>query len=221
MAGRYLDATIMVTGRYDHPKALIETLSENLLETFRQVGTTGLESSRHTRMDCRYPVDRDVTSSVVPSVWVPAIPARTMSKDLQEIAHDKEAADERKLVTDYAALLDGQADAKSRLKAAHDALEAKIAGKYGKLTEAEIKTLVVEDKWLAQFAADVQNELERVSQALTGRILERADRYATPVPQLTTEVETLARARRRAYEGDGVCVVGGYNRTSIIADQSG
>ena len=64
--------------------------------------------------------------------------------------------------------------------------------KYAKLTEAEIKTLVVEDKWLAALSAQVQGELDRVSQALTGRIRQLAERYATPLPQLTDEVARLA-----------------------------
>lgn len=93
---------------------------------------------------------------------------------------------------DYAALLDKQGDAKGRLRADQEAVEAKIAAKYGTLTEAEIKTLVVEDKWLEQLAADVQSELDRVSQALTGRIRQLADRYTAPLPKLTKEVETLA-----------------------------
>ncbi len=71
-------------------------------------------------------------------------------------------------------------------------LEAKVAAKYGKLTEDEIKTLVVDDKWLATLAAAVQGELDRVSQTLTGRIRQLAERYATPLPQLTDEVATLA-----------------------------
>lgn len=52
--------------------------------------------------------------------------------------------------------------------------------------------LVVEDKWLATLAADVQGELDRVSQALTGRIRQLAERYATPLPQLTDEVAGFA-----------------------------
>ena len=52
--------------------------------------------------------------------------------------------------------------------------------------------LVVDEKWLAQLAADVQSELDRVSQALTGRIRQLADRYAAPLPRLTGEVATLA-----------------------------
>ncbi len=69
---------------------------------------------------------------------------------------------------------------------------AKVAAKYAKLTEDEIKTLVVDDKWLATLAAAVQGELDRVSQTLTGRIRQLAERYATPLPQLTDEVATLA-----------------------------
>jgi len=120
------------------------------------------------------------------------ITKKAVTARLKEITQHQEAADERKLLTDYAALVDSQADAKSRLEATQEMLEAKIAAKYGKLTEAEIKTLVVDDKWLSALAADVQSELGRVSQALTGRIQQLAERYATPLPKLAGEVETLA-----------------------------
>ncbi|MBI4985936.1 MAG: hypothetical protein HZC24_11535, partial [Rhodocyclales bacterium] len=38
----------------------------------------------------------------------------------------------------------------------------------------------------------VQGELDRVSQTLTGRIRQLAERYATPLPQLEDEVKALA-----------------------------
>ncbi len=50
----------------------------------------------------------------------------------------------------------------------------------------------MDDKWLATLAAAVQGELDRVSQTLTGRIRQLAERYATPLPELTTQVEVLA-----------------------------
>jgi len=120
------------------------------------------------------------------------IPKKAVAARLKEIGRDPEDAEERKALENYSALLDQQADAKSRLKAAQDALGTKVAAKYGKLTGAEIKALVVDDKWLAQLAADVQSELDRVSQALTGRIRQLAERYAAPLPALKDEVETLA-----------------------------
>jgi type I restriction enzyme M protein len=58
--------------------------------------------------------------------------------------------------------------------------------------ENEIKALVVDAKWMTAIATAVQGELDRVSQTLTGRIRQLAERYATPLPQLVEEVETLA-----------------------------
>jgi type I restriction enzyme M protein len=58
--------------------------------------------------------------------------------------------------------------------------------------EAEIKTLVVDDKWLTTLATAVQGELDRVSQTLTGRIRQLAERYATPLPKLVEEVDVLS-----------------------------
>ena len=111
---------------------------------------------------------------------------------LKDIGKDPDYSDERKALAEYAALLDQQADVKARLKAAQDDLEAKIDAKYPKLTEDDIKTLVVDDKWLAALADAVQGELDRVSQTLTGRIRQLAERYATPLPQLIDEVAALA-----------------------------
>jgi type I restriction enzyme M protein len=120
------------------------------------------------------------------------ITAKAVKARLKEIGRDPDYAEERQALEAYAALLDQQADAKARLKAAQEDLDAKLHAKYPKLTEDEIKTLVVDDKWLATLAAAVQGELDRVSQTLTGRIRQLAERYATPLPQLTDEVATLA-----------------------------
>ena len=120
------------------------------------------------------------------------ITAKAVKARLKEIGKDTDYADERKALQSYAALLDTQTDVKAKLKAALDDLEAKLDAKYHTLTEAEIQTLVVDDKWLATLAAAVQGELDRVSQTLTGRIRQLAERYATPLPQLTDEVATLA-----------------------------
>ena len=71
-------------------------------------------------------------------------------------------------------------------------LDALAYSHYSKLTEHDIKTLVVDVKWLDTLATAVQGELDRVSHTLTGRIRQLAERYATPLPQLTDEVAALA-----------------------------
>jgi len=111
---------------------------------------------------------------------------------LTDIKHDREAADERKLLTKYLELIEAEAAANKKVKDAVKTLDTKVAAKYATLTEDEVKSLVVDDKWLATLAFDVQTELDRVSQSLTSRIRQLADRYTMPLPQLTMEVESLS-----------------------------
>ena len=111
---------------------------------------------------------------------------------LKDIKKDPAAADERKVLQAYLQLTEQATDLGTQLKTAQETLITKVAAKYGQLTEDEIKTLVVDDKWLATLAAAVQGELDRVSQTLTGRIRQLADRYAAPLPQIVDEVEQLA-----------------------------
>ncbi|MGR4068960.1 N-6 DNA methylase [Billgrantia sp. C5P2] len=92
----------------------------------------------------------------------------------------------------YLELLDRQSALKSRVKEADAALDRLAYEKYPQLSEEEIKTLVVDDKWLTALETAVQGELERVSQTLSGRVRQLAERYATPLPQLTQRVETLS-----------------------------
>ncbi len=119
------------------------------------------------------------------------IATKSVETRLKEIGKDPEFADERKALEDYNALLEKQADAKSRLKKAQQDLDAKLDAKYPKLTEDEIKKLVVDNKWLSTLAASVQGELDRVSEKLTRRVRQLAERYATPLPSLTAEVDKL------------------------------
>ena len=118
--------------------------------------------------------------------------AKSVKDRLKTIKNDKDAEDERKLLTTYAVLIEQEAAASKSLKDAQKALDTKIAAQYAKLSETEIKALVVQDKWLAALAVSVQGELDRVSQTLTGRIRQLAERYAAPLPQLVEELETLA-----------------------------
>jgi type I restriction enzyme M protein len=120
------------------------------------------------------------------------ITAKALNARLREIAKDPDFADEREAIKGYIALLDRQTDFKMCLRNAQQDLEAKLDAQYPKLKEDEIKTLVVDEKWLAAIAAAVDGELARVSQTLTGRIRQLAARYATPLTQLTDDVAALA-----------------------------
>lgn len=87
-----------------------------------------------------------------------------------------------------------QTELKKQLKDAAAALDQKAYTTYPELTEADIKTLVVDDKWMTALGAAVGSETERVSQRLTSRVRELAERYETPLPEQAQQVEVLEAA---------------------------
>jgi type I restriction enzyme M protein len=105
---------------------------------------------------------------------------------------DEDAKAEAAVLTRWLELCEQESVLKRSVKEQDAKLDKRALDKYPALTEAEIKALVIDDKWMARIAAEVQCELERVSQTLTGRIRELAQRYTVPLPQLTDEVATLA-----------------------------
>jgi type I restriction enzyme M protein len=122
---------------------------------------------------------------------------------LKEIKGDKEAKDETTVLNDWLKLSTDEADLKKRLKDADADLDAKSYARYPKLTEAEIKTLVVDDKWLAALDRDIHGEMDRISQALTQRVKELAERYETPLPRMVSHVVELEAKVNRHLERMG------------------
>ncbi len=126
------------------------------------------------------------------------INAASVKERLREVGRDKAYADERAVLQQWQLLCAEEADLRKTIRAAEFTLDKQVHDHYDSLTVAEIKTLVVDDKWLAVLGAATQSELDRVSQTLTGRIRLLADRYAAPLPQLVDEVAALA-ARVEAH----------------------
>lgn len=120
-----------------------------------------------------------------------------VSARLKEIESDKDSKDEAVVLNDWLKLNGDEGDLKKRLKEAEAALDAKAYAKYPTLSETEMKTLVVDDKWLAALDQDIHGEMDRVSQQLTQRVKELAERYETPMPQMVSlVVELEARVNR-------------------------
>ncbi|MBB6055368.1 type I restriction-modification system subunit M [Tolumonas osonensis] len=106
-----------------------------------------------------------------------------------KVATDK---DEKAALKQAKALFDAEADSKKAVKEAQEALDRLVFERYAKLTEDEIKTLVVEDKWQATLSAQVQAEVERIIQQLANRVKELEERYAEPLSVITQSVATLS-----------------------------
>lgn len=112
---------------------------------------------------------------------------------LKEIKGDSDAVDEAGVLNDWLALSTDEADLKKQLKAAEAALDAQAYARYSNLTESEIKTLLVDDKWLAALDAAILGEMDRVSRQLTSRVKELAERYETPLPEMAGRVAELEK----------------------------
>ena len=112
---------------------------------------------------------------------------------LKEIKGDTDAKEEIKVLKAYLDLIAQQTATNKKIKEANAALDKKLYAKYPTLTEDEIKTLVVDEKWMATIAKDIHTEMDRISQRLTQRIKELAERYEKPLPRQTAKVSELEK----------------------------
>lgn len=115
-----------------------------------------------------------------------------VSARLKEIKDDDEAKEEIDVLQTWLKLCLKEAVVKKSLKEAEAELDALAYAKYPTLEEADIKTLAVEDKWMATISAAIHGEMDRISQTLTQRVKELAERYETPLPKLVDKVADLS-----------------------------
>jgi|APTNR8051073442_1049403.scaffolds.fasta_scaffold03016_9 type I restriction enzyme M protein len=98
---------------------------------------------------------------------------------------------EAAVLEQYLKLLEDQTEINKKIKEATADLDKKVIERYKTLTETEIKQLVVDDKWMTTIERSVKTEMERISQRLTQRIKELAERYETPLPKQTDDVADI------------------------------
>lgn len=121
------------------------------------------------------------------------ITAASVKERLKKLKDSKADAEEKKLLESYLKLSDKIVELNKKIKDVQKTLEQKVWDKYPTLKDEEIKSLVVDDKWINHLENSVQNEMQRISQRLTQRIKELAERYETPLPLQLDEVKSLER----------------------------
>ena len=112
---------------------------------------------------------------------------------LKAVRDEPESGEERDALTRCLDLIETESEAGKSVKEAQDALDEKVLARYATLTESEIKTLVVEDKWFAGIRGAIDGEVQRLTQGLAGRVKALEERYARPLPALEQEVEAFGR----------------------------
>lgn len=122
-----------------------------------------------------------------------------VAKRLKEIKGDAELKDEADVLSRWLKLCEQESDLKRKLKDTEGELDALAYKKYPTLSEAEVKALVVEDKWLGTIVDAVQGEVDRTCEALTQRVRSLGIRYAEPMPLLVKNSNAFeTRVKRQA-----------------------
>jgi len=115
----------------------------------------------------------------------------TVAKRLKEIKNDASEKQAYQLLQSIEKLFEQQAAIGKQLKDQTAELDNLTLKQYDKLTEAEVKELVIEKKWMRSLSASIQGEIDAISQRLTARIKELGERYDDTLGAIDTSVKTL------------------------------
>lgn len=121
-----------------------------------------------------------------------AVTKSSVIQRLRQLEGLPETGEEEAALRECLARIEAEAAAAKAVKEAQAELDAQVLAMYPKLSEMEIKVLVVEDKWMAALRKAVEEEVRRLTQALASRLRELEDRYAESLPQIKHDVESLS-----------------------------
>ena len=110
---------------------------------------------------------------------------------MKQIKGDAEEEEAFLLLKEVKQWYDQDAHLKKEIKKKEAELDAALLKRYHELDEDAVKELVVHDKWLSSIQADIQSEIDGISQRLTSRIKELAERYEFTLGELDEKVERL------------------------------
>ncbi|MEE4213336.1 MAG: class I SAM-dependent DNA methyltransferase [Parvularcula sp.] len=100
-------------------------------------------------------------------------------------------AEEAQLLKQVTKLMTAETAAKKVAKEAAEALTEATLKKYPDLTEEEIRTLVVDDKWLTDIAELIEAEIEARTEQLTARVRVLTERYGHTLPEISNRMLAL------------------------------
>lgn len=119
------------------------------------------------------------------------IAAKEVKARLRELAGDAEGAEERLVLERWIELSERVTELRHTVREMDVALDKLAFEKYALLDEPSVRALVVDDKWMVAIGSAVGAELSRVSQRLTARIGELAERYALTLAGIEQEMSTV------------------------------
>ena len=120
-----------------------------------------------------------------------SITKATLTKYLKENKGNKDEQEGLELGNQLLGLFEKEATLKKEVKDKQTKLDELTLDRFTKLTENEVRELVIEDKWITSIKNLIQTEIDSISQRLTTRIKELGERYDTKLGELASETHSL------------------------------
>ncbi len=121
----------------------------------------------------------------------------TVTKRMKEIKGDTSEKEAYALMQTVEKLFEKVASLGKLLKEKEAELDELTLKQYEKLSEGDVKKLVIESKWMASLQSSIQAEIDAISQRLTTRIKELGERYdhtLSALDKATKELEEKVSA---------------------------
>jgi type I restriction enzyme M protein len=110
---------------------------------------------------------------------------------IRELKGETDVVEELEVLKKYLVLLEKYSAITKQIKDAETTLDTKLYKIYPTLTGEEIKSLVVNDKWINTIETTIKGEIDAISNSLARRIKELAERYESPLPNIEIEVSNF------------------------------
>ena len=120
-----------------------------------------------------------------------SITKTTLTAFIKDIKSNPEEKETLKIANELLKLFNRDAQLKKDQKEKVAELDALTLKTFNELTEDDVRTLVIEDKWLTSINTSIQTEIDAISQRLTNRVKQLAERYENTLLELDKETKTL------------------------------
>ena len=130
---------------------------------------------------------------------------RIVKKDLVKVLRSPDLGqDEKDALNEYEVLAEAEEALKDKRKTKESELVELIVQKYSSLEESDVKSILIENKWMKAIKEVVESELDSTILKLSKRLSELNDRYLEPLPTIEKEREELSQKVKAHIEKMGV-----------------
>jgi type I restriction enzyme M protein len=116
----------------------------------------------------------------------------SVAERLKEIESEAESEHDQKVLAQCLELIKAETAIGKAVREAQTKLDSEVLAHYAKLTESEIKALVVEDKWFSAIQTAHKGEVQRLTQHLASRAKELEERYTVTLSERVKDVDELS-----------------------------